>query len=133
MSDRLATVEDYVKSTRRLLLDKVQPYRYSDDSIVEALNLALLEARRLRADFFVTRYGEDVPSFEGVSGTPVPIEPQFRLGFIHGIAWQVLERDDEDVQDVRSNAFMNIFQAMMIGKQLPPLQGGSPGPKNPEQ
>ena len=128
MPMRLATVQAYVKDVRTLLLDKRMPPRYSDDDIVRALNMALLEARRLRADLFVTRWGNDVPSFDGVSGEPVPLEAQFRLGLMHGIAWQVLERDDEDVQDVRANAFMNIFHSMMVGQTPAPLQGGTPGP-----
>jgi hypothetical protein len=133
MPERLATVKDYVFSVRRLLLDRVRPYRYSDDSIVEALNLALLEARRLRADFFVCRYGENVPSFEGVTGTPVPIEPQFRLPFVYGIAAQVLQRDDDDVNDERANSFDNRFQTMLTGVRPAPVTGGSPGPKNAQQ
>ena len=29
------------------------PYRYPDDDLIDALNIGLLEARRLRADLFL--------------------------------------------------------------------------------
>lgn len=129
MSDDLLTVKDYIKYARRLLQDKRQPYRYTDDAIVEALNMALAEARRLRADFFIKHQGR-VPTFDCESDEPVPIEPQFRLGFVHGIVWQVYEQDEEDVNDARANTYMASFHAMMTGVQPTPVQGGTPGPGN---
>jgi hypothetical protein len=48
----LDVVQDYTKEVRRILQDAVAPYRYTDDNLVSALNMGLLEARRLRPDFF---------------------------------------------------------------------------------
>jgi hypothetical protein len=53
LNTTLETVADYVDDARVLLLDQVQPYRYDDTSLLTALNVALLEGRRLRADLFV--------------------------------------------------------------------------------
>lgn len=128
VSGPLKTVHDYVRNVRTLLLDRVQPHRYSTDSIVEALNLALLEGRRVRADLFVTRWGNEVPVFTGNSDEQVDIEPQFRLAFVYGIAWQVLQRDQEDVQDARATAFMNAFHAVLTGVNPTPIAGGTPAP-----
>ena len=123
---RLTTVEGYVQDVRTLLLDKIQPYRYSDDDILVGLNTALLEGRRLRADLFVTRFGNEVPSFDAVDGEIVPIEPQFRLAFVYGIAAHTLLRDDEDVQDQRANTFLDRFMSMLTGVRQAPVMGGTP-------
>lgn len=133
MSDRLETVDDYVKSVRTLLNDKIEPFRYSDNDIVKGLNMALLEVRRIRADLLVTRHGNRVPSFVGNSGAPVPIEPQFRLGLEYLIAAQVLLRDEEDVQDARANSFKALGTSVFIGVQPPPIQGGTPAPASAQR
>jgi hypothetical protein len=132
-ADRLATVVDYVQSVRRILLDRTKPYRYSDMAIVEALNMALLEARKLRADLFLGRYGMAVPVYNAPTGEYVPIEGQFRLGFVYGIAWQVLDADEEDVQDARANSFLMRFTAMLTGQHATPIQGGTPAPQSAQR
>ena len=43
----LTTVADYITGARRLLLDETSPYRYSDADLVDALNYAHLDARRI--------------------------------------------------------------------------------------
>ena len=123
----LLTVADYVSAARRLLQDKRQPYRYTDAGIIEALNMALGEARRLRADFFVRSHGH-VPRYSEHSEEYVPIEVAFRLGFVHGIVWQVYEQDAEDVNDTRAATYMASFHAILTGVTPPPIQGGTPGP-----
>ena len=128
--ERLDSVESYVREVRTLLLDRRKPYRYSDSEILTALNTSLAEARRLRADLFVYRHGIKVPWFDSVSGDTVPIDTQFRLAFVYGIAGHVLERDDEDVQDVRANSFRGMFYDLLIGIKPQPLQGGNRGPGN---
>jgi hypothetical protein len=116
----LDTVADYVADARVLLLDQVQPYRYDDESLLTALNVALLEGRRLRADLFVfsDRRGGQVPAYTAVDTTSVPIEPQFRLAFLHGVVGHALERDQEDVQDRRAASFLNIMVNILTGKSI---------------
>ena len=130
MSDEFSTVKVYVRDVRTLIQDKRQPYRYDDDSLVRALNFALLEGRRLRPDLFFRREGLKVPKFEDVSDQPVNIEEQFRLAFVYGTASHVLLRDEEDVQDARANAFSGKFKYILTGEKMPPapIQGGTPGP-----
>lgn len=122
----LNTVQSFIDDVRTLLLDKVQPFRYADDELMVAFNTALLEARRLRADLFVTRWGNRVPYYAVPSGEEVCIEPQFRLGFVYGIAAHALLRDDEDVQDGRSNSFLSRFHDILTGVTPSPIQGGTP-------
>lgn len=124
----LETVAGYVKDVRGILLDKTRPYRYTDTALLVALNLALLEGRRLRPDLFICGYGLEVPHYEVISGEEVPIEGQFRLAFVYGVVAQVLLRDEEDVQDARANSFRSMFEDMLLGVRRHPVQGGTPTP-----
>jgi hypothetical protein len=121
----LETVSDYIADGRTLLLDTIAPFRYDDDSLLVALNVSLLEGRRLRPDLFVF-CGDDVPSYFINDGSVVPIEKQFRLAFLHGMIGHALERDQEDVQDARSQAFLLYMSNLLTGKRIisPPAPGG---------
>jgi hypothetical protein len=55
MSSALKTITDYINDGRTLLQDTIAPYRYDDTSLVTAMNVALLEGRRLRPDLFIYR------------------------------------------------------------------------------
>lgn len=126
----LNTVQSLINDVRVLLLDNVFPYRYSDDELMVGLNTALLEARRLRADLFVTRWGNNVPYYAKPTGEPFCVEPQFRLAFVYGTAAHALLRDDEDVQDVRSAGFLTRFHDILSGTVfMKPVSGGTPNAK----
>jgi hypothetical protein len=129
MQSPLNTVSSLIADVRTLLLDKVQPYRYTDPELLTALNTALMEARRLRADLFVTRWGNDVPFYGAISGEQFCVEPQFRLGFVFGVCAHALLRDDEDVQDARANGFLSKFHDILIGVVPGPIAGGTPAAK----
>lgn len=131
--DYLVSVSDYINDARTILLDTTNPPRYSDDDMLVALNVTLLEARRLRPDLFVYKHFNRVPAYTAVSGTPVPIEPQFRLPMVFGIVGQAMLRDEEDVPIERANSFIQKFQSMLTGisisasaptRQTPPPGGG---------
>lgn len=126
----LETVSDYIDDVRVLLQDTISPYRYDDASLLTALNLTLLETRRLRPDLFVFRSHQavKVPSFTSNDDTEVEIEPQFRLALVYGVMAHALARDQEDVQDARASTFMDTFQYMLTGQRVRPNPaGGSPG------
>ena len=133
MSERLGSVSDYIQDIRTMLLDKMEPYRYSNEELLVAFNTCLLEGARLRPDLFFTKYGNRVPYYEAITGEEVPIEPKFRLSFVYGTAAHALARDDEDVQDQRANTFRDVFESFLIGKRVAPIQGGTPGPANANQ
>jgi hypothetical protein len=127
--DEFISVQDYITDVRTVILDKIPPFRYDDDSLLRALNIALLEASRLRPDFFPRyRYHARVPQFDAVSGDMVPIEQQFRMGFIFGICAHALLRDEEDVQDARANNFLERFHDILVGVRPTPVTGATPGP-----
>lgn len=115
----LETVADYLSDARVLLLDQVAPYRYDDSSLVTALNVSLLEGRRVRPDLFV--YCGDVQTYttqDIASATTVPVEKQFRLAFLHGVVGHAIERDQEDVQDQRAVQMLSIMSNILIGRAI---------------
>jgi len=124
----LNTVADYVADARVLLQDLVPDYRYTDKSMLTALNVALLEARRIKPELFV--YDIDVSgqvhAFNAVDDTYVDFEPQFRLALLHGMIGHALERDQEDYQDQRATAFLALFTQGLVGHALGAVVGGSP-------
>lgn len=125
----LMSVAGFVKGIRGLLQDRRQPYRYSDEAVILGLNLAMLEASRIRPDIFICRYGTNVPQFDSVNGDSLGVEPKFRLAFEYGTAGHVLLRDEEDVQDQRANTFNENFHNLLVGVRPAAIQGGTPTPQ----
>lgn len=123
----LGTVAALVADARTLLQDVIPPYRYDDPSLLVALNVTLLEARRLRGDLFVFNLAVkgQTQAFTEVDDTYVDMEPQFRLAILHGLCGHALERDQEDVQDIRASTFLMMFSAGLVGRALPGIAGGS--------
>jgi hypothetical protein len=129
----LHTVAGYIADARVLLLDQIAPYRYTDDSLLVALNLALLDGRRLRPDLFVYKWGTRVPSYNAVTGQEVPIEGQFRKAFIYGLVSHALARDQEDVQDARSTLFLQTMEDILMGTRRPPIANAGTTPPGQAQ
>jgi len=123
----LNSVVDYIADARTLLQDEISPYRYDDPSLLVALNITLLEARRLRGDLFLFNFKVrgQTQAFTVVDDTYVEMEPQFRLAILHGLCGHAMERDQEDYQDVRATTFMAMFSTGLIGRALPGIAGGS--------
>lgn len=119
MSAALDTITDYINDGRVLLQDTIEPYRYDDPSLVTAMNVTLLEGRRIRPDLFIYHKRGDgtygVPYFQANDGTELQMEEQFRLAFLHGMVAHALERDQEDIQDARAATFMQIFNNILTG------------------
>ncbi|MGI9136760.1 MAG: hypothetical protein ACR2JS_06845 [Candidatus Nanopelagicales bacterium] len=112
----LDTVQDYVDRARTLLLDTYEGgYRYPTEDLVEALNMGILEARRLRPDLLQGYFRTSLPDFStsDMSAT-VPIDPQYRVAFVYYICGQAQLRDDENVQDSRAVTFLNKFTSQML-------------------
>lgn len=111
----LDTVADYVVEVRRLIQDTVAPYRYSDANMVSALNMGLLEVRRLRPDLFVgLGLRKDVPDFTAVGAQDVPMDPQYRASLVYYMAGQTQLMDEETTQDARASVFLNKFVSQLL-------------------
>lgn len=127
----LQTVGGYVRDVRILLQDRIQPFRYSTKSIVRALNIILMEVRRLRPDLMSPQYLDAVPDYDWDNdlntepGTDnddddnpvwsewVPLEQQFRQAIVLGIAGYTMKRDQEDIEDERATGHIQSFENML--------------------
>lgn len=111
----LSTVQDYITRARALILDEVEPYRYPDVDLVEALNLAVFETRRLRPELLRGFFRGELPEFSTTDlSAEVPIDPQYRTAFLYYVCGHVHLRDDEINPDSRAAAFLNKFTAQML-------------------
>jgi len=115
----LDTVGQYLVESRRLLQDEVEPYRYPDSDMIDALNIALLEARRLRADLFLPAFL--IPWFDPTKtspgtdlDTPVPFEPMYRQSLVYYMVGRMQLRDDESTTDARAASLLTKFAAQML-------------------
>jgi hypothetical protein len=116
----LDTVGDYLTESRVLLQDTIVPYRYSDAEMVSALNIALLEVRRLRADLLLSVHF-DIPYFS-ISGTidktaKVPFEPMYRGSLVYYVVGRMQLRDDEATTDSRAASLLGKFMQQMLTVQ----------------
>jgi hypothetical protein len=119
MPEALGTVGQYLEESRRLLQDEFTPYRYADDDLVDALNIGLLEARRLRADLFLPLF--DIPWFDPAPGAlattktkPVTMDPMYRQSLVYYIVGRAQLRDDESTTDARAASLMTKFTAQLL-------------------
>ena len=112
----LDTVQDYVTSARTLLQDSVAPYRYSDLELVNELNLAVLEAKRVRPDLFFEFRGKNpYPTFSAARMTdPVPFEDVYRPALTYYLVGKATLRDEEDTDDKRGIGMVQKFTAQLI-------------------
>ena len=114
----LDTVQDYIDRARVLLLDQVEPYRYETVDLVEALNQAIMEARRLRPDLLTDYFRSSLPEFStGDMSATVPVDPQYRVAFVYYVCGNANLRDEENTQDSRAAAFLNKFIAQLTTLQ----------------
>src|SRR5262245_54429235 len=119
VTSALETVGQYIEEARRLLQDEVTPYRYPQNDLIDALNIGLLEARRLRPDLFLPVF--TIAWFDP-SGTPdltktVPMDPMYRQTLIYYMVGRAQLRDDEPTTDQRSGAFLQKFTSQMMSVQ----------------
>jgi hypothetical protein len=113
----LDTVQKFVTRARALMQDATEPYRYSDEDLVEAMNLGVLEMRRLRMDIFLSeiRTGTGLPEYSSSSlSDSVTIDEQYRMALLYYICGHTQMRDEEDTQDSRAAVFLNKFTAQML-------------------
>lgn len=114
----LLTVQDYLTQARVLLLDQIEPYRYPDVDLVEALNMAIMEARRLRPDLFTSFFRSDLPDYAATDVTEeVPVDPMYRKSFLYYIVGHAQLRDEENTQDSRAAAMLNKFVMQLTSLQ----------------
>jgi hypothetical protein len=118
----LDTVGQYLQEARRLLQDEVTPYRYEDDDLVDALNIGLLEARRLRADLFlplfdipyITPPADHVAADAPLKATVVTLDPMYRSSLVYYMVGRMQLRDDEPTTDARAASLIQKFTQQLL-------------------
>lgn len=108
-----------VKRVRALVQDETpDSYRYSTDSIVDAVNDAVLHMRRVRPELFLSANFQvtDVDPDE-IGSTNLPIEDHFSESLTYLAAGELMLRDDEFSQDSRAVHLMNKGIAMLTTVQ----------------
>jgi hypothetical protein len=119
----LATVGDYIAEARVLLQDTRVPYRYSDTEMVRGLNIALMEARRLRGDLFLPLF--EVPALsetgnpDGTIDDPakavmVTMDPMYRSSLVYYVTGRMQLRDEENTTDTRAAALLAKFTSQLL-------------------
>lgn len=110
----LLTVGDYRTEARRLLQDKHEPYRYEDEEVIRALNIAIGEARRVRAELFQAYFDDELPEYAlDDLDAVVDVPALYRMAFVYFIVGHIQLADEEDTQDTRSAALLNKFIAQL--------------------
>jgi hypothetical protein len=79
---------------------------------MEALNLALVEARLIRPDLFLDLEFE-IPNYTATSDATTDIEEQYRVAFLYYIVGHAQLRDEEDTQDARASALLGRFTKLL--------------------
>jgi hypothetical protein len=112
----LETVGQYLEEARRLLQDEFTPYRYPDDDLVDALNIGLMEARRLRADLFLPLFDMQWVNPTGTIAinTVISLDPMYRSTLVYYVVGRMQLRDDEPTTDQRAAGLMQKFTAQML-------------------
>jgi hypothetical protein len=110
----LDTVKDYIDEARVILQDVASPQRYSDAEMIRELNLAILEARRLRPDLFLGYSKKNpYPSFSNLTDV-VPFEEFYRQSITYYLIGKCTLRDEEDTDDKRGASFVQKFTGQLI-------------------
>ena len=104
----LETVADYLRESRILLQDFVEPYRYPDAALLRALNMGFQEVRRLRPDLLRRYLRTALPVYDDIHAS-VEMEEQYRLPLVWFITGYAQLCDDEEVQDQRAAGFVAMF------------------------
>lgn len=111
MASVLNTVLDYISEARVLLQDTLVPYRYADAELLSGLNLALVQAHKLRRDLFL-KY-DAAPYYAAVAATEVDIDETYRRAILFFICGHAQLRDEEETTDARATAFFNGFNMQL--------------------
>lgn len=110
-------VGDLVSQIRTLLQDTDNSsgqYRYSSESIVQNINMCMLEMKRLRPDIFLP-LGFVAPVFNSNQlNDPIQIDDQYIPSVIYYAVGMTQIRDDEGTQDTRASAFLTKFTGTLM-------------------
>lgn len=114
----LSTVGDLLDQVRILLQDTDNTassgYRYSDDSILLALNQGMMDLYRMRPDIFLALKFV-IPTYNTADlGALIGIEQQYISPMVFYVVGLIQARDDEQTQDQRAAQFLQTFKGAVL-------------------
>lgn len=121
------TLDDLVIEIRLMLKDRRVPYRYPQSDIIEAINTALREVKRVRPDAFLGCCSDenggtvDMPDYTeadlGLTPTPMPfpIDEIFYTAVVFHVVGKIQLGDDEFAVDNRAMTLLASFRQILLG------------------
>jgi len=121
-------LQDYMDRTRASLQDLIEPYRYTDQDVFDALNFVLMEVQRIRPDIFLDlkyqrplKHEGDIDDYSPPIyvttmnyNRSVPIPAKYFSPMIWYMSGYLQIYDVADSQDQRAQAFMAKFQQHLM-------------------
>lgn len=117
------TVQNVLSETREVLQD-LDPnnVRYPTSQLVEYINDAVFQARRIRPDIFVSLYLTQIPLIpttltpdSAYAAYPFPMPDIYFLGVVNFVIGRAEIRDDEFALDSRAMTFMQSWESVLNG------------------
>jgi hypothetical protein len=108
------SVEGIIADSRRILQDRVEPFRNSQDDLLSALNNGLYEMKRLRPDAWLTYFGKPLPQYADNAtdlAAVIPINEMFVQQLVYWIIGYTELQDDEYTVDGRAALLVRAFGA----------------------
>lgn len=109
----LDTAADYLEEARRMLQDRITPYRYPDDALLKGLQQGVYEAKRLRPDLFLPNPEVNKTIAVGTDDMSW-LDQRYREAMLYYVVGHVEAFDSESAQDARAQAFLTSFQSRLI-------------------
>ena len=106
------TVGDVKARVKSILKDKVDPIRYPDADLLNAINDALIEVRRVRPDLYLHKRFK-VPLLAD-DLTALPVEDFCFNVIVYWVVGTMMLRDDEFAVDGRAMAMLNKATAQLL-------------------
>ena len=110
------TYSQVIERARRILQDEdATNYRYSDQSLLDAVNDALLEVRRVRPDLFISTSFTVVDVLPGQEASAqIPIDDMYFQSLVYLTTGYQMLRDDEFSVDSRAVNLLNKGTAQLL-------------------
>lgn len=108
----LDTVGQYLTEAHTVLQDLIEPYRYPEADLARYLGMAFFELRRVRPDLVMFSFRGTLPTFtsdDTGKTVTVPVDPMYRGPVLNYVLGMAQIRDDENNQDSRALAVLNMF------------------------
>jgi len=113
----MATFQQIIDDARVVLNDVITASdvtpRYTEAQLLGYARTALVEARRIRPDLFLSNMTDPFPTFTAAS--TVPISEDYLLPLVDYVISRAELRDDEFAVDGRAGALYQKFKAGLLG------------------